>query len=347
VSEDRDEKAADDGARHPRETPALYGHAEAERALLDSYRGGRMPHAWLIGGPRGIGKATLAYRLARFVLAHPDPAAPEVQKATSLAVPEEHPVARRVANEAHGGLLALERRLNDKGRLSQDILVDDVRRLVPYFGSTSGEGGWRTAIFDSIDELNRSGANAILKLLEEPPERTLLLLVSHAPGRALPTIRSRCRRLDLRPLATKDVCLAVGRALGRSPTEPEIMAGAEAAEGSVARAIELLDGGALALREKTLGLLSQLPDPDPRALHALGDALSGGDPRTLTTVMDVVNDWLSARLAAVARETRTAGRVAQTWEQVNRAARDAQAYNLERKPLVFSVFGLLAEAARG
>jgi DNA polymerase-3 subunit delta' len=348
VSEERDEKAPDDAARHPRETPVLYGHAEAERALLDSYRSGRMPHAWLIGGPPGIGKATLAYRLARFVLAHPDPSAPDVQKATSLAVLDDNPVARRVANEAHGGLLTLERRLNDKGRLSQDILVDHVRQLVPYFGSTSGEGGWRIAIFDSIDELNRSGANAILKLLEEPPERALLLLVSHAPGRALPTIRSRCRRLDLRPLSAKEVCMAAGNALGRSPTEPEIMAAAEAAEGSVARAIELLDGKALALREKTLGLLAQLPDADARALHALGDALAGGDARTLGAFMDVVNDWLSERLtAAAARETRQAGRVAETWEQVNRAARDAQAYNLERKPLVFSVFGLLAEAARG
>jgi DNA polymerase-3 subunit delta' len=347
VSDDRDDKPPDDGARHPRETLALYGHAEAERALLDSYRGGRMPHAWLIGGSRGIGKATLAYRFARFVLAHPDPSAPDVQKATSLAVLDDHPAARRIANEAHGGLLALERRLNDKGRLSQDIAVDDVRRMVPFFGSTASEGGWRIAIVDAIDELNRSGANAILKVLEEPPERTLLLLVSHAPGRALPTIRSRCRRLDLRPLPANEVCLAAGKALGRSPTDPDIMAAAEAADGSVARAIELMDGGALALREKTLGLLAQLPNLDPRALHALGDALAGGDARNLTTVMDVVNDWLSARLAAVARETREAGRVAETWDGVNRAARDAQAYNLERKPLVFSVFGLLAEAARG
>jgi DNA polymerase-3 subunit delta' len=218
---------------------------------------------------------------------------------------------------------------------------------VPFFGSTASEGGWRIAIVDAVDELNRSGANAILKVLEEPPEQALLLLVSHAPGRALPTIRSRCRRLDLRPLDVKAVCLATGSALGRSPTDPEIMAAAQAAEGSVARAIELMDGAALALRERTLGLLAQLPEPDPRALHALGDALAGNDTRPLTTFMDVVNDWLSARLAAVARETRKAGRVAETWEAVNRAARDAQTYNLERKPLVFSVFGLLAEAARG
>ncbi|MGE0563904.1 MAG: DNA polymerase III subunit delta' [Pseudolabrys sp.] len=343
MSEEREES----DLRHPRETGVLYGHVEAERTLLDSFRGGRMPHAWLIGGPPGIGKATLAYRFARFVLAHPDAHGPDVAAVTSLAVPENDPVARRVATATHAGVLTLERRLNDKGRLMQDIAVDDVRRLVPFFGSTAGEGGWRIAIVDAVDELNRSGANAILKLLEEPPQRSLLLLVSHAPGRTLPTIRSRCRRLDLRPLAQNEVCLAAGKALGRAPTDPEIMAAAQACDGSVARALALLDGNALALREKTLGLLAQLPAPDPRALHALGDALAGSEPQTLTAFMDVINEWLSTRLETMAREARRAARIAETWDAVNRAARDAQTYNLDRKPLVFSVFGLLAEAARG
>jgi DNA polymerase-3 subunit delta' len=343
------ENDADRETLLPREMTALFGHADAERALLEAYQSARMPHAWLIGGPPGIGKATLAYRLARFVLAHPDPKSAAAQAATSLAVDADHPVTRRIAAQAQGDLLVLERVVNEQtGKLYTVIRVDDVRRSVSFFGSTAGEGGWRIAIVDAVDDLNTAGANALLKVLEEPPPRAMFLLVSHAPGRALPTIRSRCRRLDLRPLSVKEVCMAAGNALGRSPTEPEIMVAAEAAEGSVARAIELLDGKALALREKTLGLLAQLPDADARALHALGDALAGSDARTLTAFMDVVNDWLSERLAtAAARETRQAGRVAETWEQVNRAARDAQAYNLERKPLVFSVFGLLAEAARG
>ena len=110
-------------APHPRATAVLFGHSEAERTLLESYRGGRIPHAWLIGGESGIGKATLAYRMARFVLAHPDPAAPAVQKATSLAVDAEHPVARRMAAQAHGNLLSLERGYNEKGKLRQDIVL--------------------------------------------------------------------------------------------------------------------------------------------------------------------------------------------------------------------------------
>src|SRR5215467_10990152 len=184
----------------PRETTSLYGHGEAERALLEAYRGGRLPHAWLISGAAGIGKATLAYRMARFVLAYPDASLPPAQKATSLYVDADHPTARRIAAQAHGDLLLLERTVNEKtGKLRQDIQVDDVRRTVSFFGSTSAEGGWRVAIVDSVDELNREGANALLKVLEEPPRRALLLLVSHSSAKVLPTIRSRCRLLPLRP----------------------------------------------------------------------------------------------------------------------------------------------------
>ena len=196
--------------KRPRETTALFGHADAERSLLEAYKSGRIAHAWLIGGPPGIGKATLAYRLARFVLAHPDPAAPGAQKASSLAVAADHPVARRIAAQAQADLLVLERVINEQtDKLYTVIRVDDVRRAVPFFGSTAGEGGWRIAIVDAVDDLQREGANALLKVLEEPPPRTLLLLVSHAPGRELPTIRSRCRRLLLRPLDVADVARAL------------------------------------------------------------------------------------------------------------------------------------------
>ena len=337
---------ADSDVLRPRETGALFGHAEAERALLEAYKGGRIPHAWLIGGPPGIGKATLAYRLARFVLAHPDPQPPAVQKAASLAVNADDPVARRIASQAQGDLLVLERVINeDTGKLYTVIRVEDVRRAVPFFGSTAGEGGWRIAIVDAVDNLQREGANALLKVLEEPPARTLLLLVSHAPGRELPTIRSRCRRLLLRPLEPADVARAVAAASGRNPDDADVQEAAAAADGSVARALGFLDGPALALRQKVLDLFAQLPDPDPRALHALGDALGGSEPQTLAAFMDMVNGWLSARLGDT-RPTRQMARTAEVWEKVNRAAREVETYNLERKPLVFAVFGLLAEAAR-
>ena len=331
---------------HPRQSAGLIGHADAEQTLLESYRGGRMPHGWLIGGPRGIGKATLAYRVARFVLAHPDPGAPDVQQAKSLAVAPDNAVARRIANEAHSDLLALERTLNDKGKLRQDIAVEDVRRSVPFFGSTAGEGGWRIAIVDAVDELNDFGANSLLKILEEPPRRSLLLLISHAPGQVLPTIRSRTRRLLLRPLPQSEVAEAAATALGR-PADAEILEAAAAADGSVGRAISLLDGSTLALRQKVLAALDQLPNPDPRTLHALGDALAGVDSAPLAAFMDIVNGWLEARLEDGKAPRRRLGLLAEVWDKVNAAASDADEYNLDRRPLVFSVFGLLAEAARG
>ncbi len=203
-----------DEAPHPRATTDLFGHAAAETALLAAYRSGRVPHAFLIAGPQGIGKATLAYRMARFVLAHPDPSSPAVQRAASLAVDAENPVARHITAQAQPDLLILERTFNDKGVLHKQIAVDDIRKTVAFFGSTAGEGGWRVAIVDAVDELNRAGANALLKVLEEPPQRALLLLVSHSAARVMATLRSRCRILTLRPLADADVAKAVAAAMG-------------------------------------------------------------------------------------------------------------------------------------
>jgi DNA polymerase-3 subunit delta' len=341
------DKDDDRDAKLPRQTTVLFGHAQAEQALLSSYQGARAPHAWLIGGPPGVGKATLAYRFARFILAHPEPGAAAVQRATSLAVDSDNPVARRIAAQAQGDLLVLERVVNEQtGKLYTVIRVDDVRRTVSFFGSTAGEGGWRIAIVDAVDDLQREGANALLKVLEEPPARTILLLISHAPGRVLPTIRSRCRRLLLRPLAVEEVARAVAATTDRSANEPDVSEAAAAADGSVARALALLDGAALALRQRVLDLFAQLPEPDPRALHALGDALGGTDPQTLETFMDLVNGWLSAELREAADALPRMARLAETWDKVNRAARDVETYNLERKPLVFSVFGALADAAR-
>jgi DNA polymerase-3 subunit delta' len=341
-----DEK--DDGIPHPRETLTLYGHTETELAFLEAYRGARMPHAWLIGGPRGIGKATLAYRMARFVFAHPDPSAPAVRAAPTLALPPDNAAVHRVVARGHSDLLALERSINpETGKLRTQIQVDDVRRSVGFFGSTAGEGGWRICIVDSADELNDAGANALLKILEEPPAKSLLLIVSHAPGRLLPTIRSRCRKLALRPLAPADVAHAVADALGRDAAEPDIKAASLAADGSVARALDLISGSGLAVREKVNAMLGALPNVNPRDLHALGDALGRGNDGAYTAFVDAVRDWLSARIIVKGAEPGRLVRIADVWDRLNRAAREVETYNLERKPLVFNVFGWLAEAARG
>jgi DNA polymerase-3 subunit delta' len=285
--------------------------------------------------------------MSRFILAIPDPQSPAVQQATSLAIDPDHPVARRIAAQAQGDLLVLERVINEQTKkLYTVIRVEEVRRTVSFFGSTAGEGGWRVTIVDAVDDLQREGANALLKVLEEPPQRSLILLISHAPGRELPTIRSRCRRLLLRPLDVDDVTLALAEATGKDRRDDEIREAAAAAEGSPGRALALLEGHTLALRQRVLDLLAQLPDVDARGLHALGDAMGGTDPKALEAFMDLVNGWLAKRLGEAGQEKARMARVAETWERVNQAARDVDAYNLERRPLVFAVFGALAEAAR-
>jgi DNA polymerase-3 subunit delta' len=336
-----------DEAPPPRITTALFGHAEAEAAMLAAYRGSRVPHAFLLIGQKGIGKATLAFRMARFVLAHPDPADSAVQAASSLAVKPDHPVARRIAAQAHGDLLVLERTENEKGVLRQQIAVEDVRRTVPFFGATAGEGGWRIAVVDAVDELNRFGANALLKVLEEPPQKAMLFLVCHSAARVLPTLRSRCAVMTLRPLAPADVAAAVATALQLPADDPRILSAAAAAGGSVARATAFLDADALELRQRALNELERLPTLDPNALHALGDALAGVDPLPLLAFVDTINGWLAQRVEGNPGALGRAAPLAEAFSRINQATRDAIEYNLERKPLVFNVFGLLAEATRG
>jgi DNA polymerase-3 subunit delta' len=331
--------------RHPRQTTAFFGHEDAERTLLDAYRGGRMPHAWLIGGPSGIGKATLAYRLARFVLAHPDPSAAAVQAARSLDLDPSHGTVRRIAGQAHPDLIVLERTENENGVLRTVITVEQTARTGSFFGSTPGEGGWRVCIVDSADELHSASANKLLKVLEEPPGRSIFLLVSHAPGRLLATIRSRCRRLELRPLAQADVARAVTAALDAGADDVDVARAAAVAEGSVAAALNLLEGPALAIRERVMGLIARLPTMDAEALHALGDMMA--DNEAFGAFIETVRGWISSRLHDGPQERRRLNRVAEAWDKVNCATRDVQEYNLDRRPLVFAVFGMLAEAARG
>jgi DNA polymerase-3 subunit delta' len=271
-----------------------------------------------------------------------------VQDAETLFVDPSDPVARHVAAGAHGGLLTLERTLNDKGVLRTVITVDETRETIPFFGSTAAVEGWRVCIVDTVDELNPNAANALLKVLEEPPRQSLFLLVSHAPARVLPTILSRCRKLPLRPLATADVIRAAAQAAQIAADDPALIEAAEAAEGSVARALTLLGGDALKLQHRTAALLANLPRVDPRELHALGEALPLSDRVALAAFIDSVDRWVGERLHADDAHANAnlprLARLAEVWEKINRAARDTAEYNLERKPLVFSVFGLLAEA---
>jgi DNA polymerase-3 subunit delta' len=238
-------------APHPRHNHLLFGHGDAERQLLEAYRSGRLPQAWIIGGQEGVGKATLAWRFARFLFANPLFDSPGVARASDLSVSPDDPVSRRIDAMAIGDLALLRREWNEKTKKHfTEIRMDDVRHALELFHHAAGEGGWRICIVDCAEDLNRSGANALLKVMEEPPPRSLFLIISHRPARILPTIRSRCRMLQLEPLAADEVSQTV-RSLGEpwSHMGAEIDAAAQRAGGSVKQALRYLDKDRFELAE--------------------------------------------------------------------------------------------------
>lgn len=332
-------------APHPRSQDKLFGHAAIEADLAADWRAGRLPHALLLGGPEGIGKATLAYRLARAVLAGPGAASPH----HDLDLPSTHPVFRQVASLTHPDLLVL-RRVAEAGeeKIPTIIPAEMVRRVRAFFGATAAGGGWRVCIVDAVDELNAFGANALLKTLEEPPPRALFLLISHAPGRVLPTIRSRTRLVRLRPLHTEDVLAALDhlRTLGTELDPALLPAAAEASQGSVRRAVVLARGEGMEVRAATLRALDQLPAPKAEELHALGARLQGDRGDGLALFTEAVSDYIAERVTSGAEAPHRLVRLGEVWEKVRRNAMEADVFNLDRKALVFRIFADLAAAVR-
>jgi len=292
----------------PRENPALIDQEPAERALLESARSGRLAHAWLLTGPKGVGKATLAYRFARFLLAGETGETDALFAApppAGLALDPQHPIFRRVASGGHADLRVLARAVNPKtGKLRSEIVVDDVRDAIAFLRLTPSEGGWRVVIVDGAEDMNRNAQNALLKVLEEPPARAVLLLVCHAPGRLLPTIRSRCRRLDLRPLPAASIQRLIAARAADLPEADRALA-AGLAEGSIGRALSILDAGGVE-RYRDLGaLLLALPRLDASALHRQADRLArSGAEDSYRLAVELLLGWLTRmiKLAAAGGE---------------------------------------------
>jgi DNA polymerase III subunit delta' len=331
---------------HPREVLDLYGQDEAEQALLEAYKSGRMHHGWILSGQAGIGKATLAYRFARFVLTYGDCNAPEVQAAVTLDVPETSKVARLIAAQSHPDVFVLRRNWNEKTKkLRTEIQVDDTRNLVHMFQSTASAGGWRVAIIDAAEDLNANSANALLKILEEPPLHSIFFIISHEAGRLLPTIRSRCRMLPMRALEDKIIAKLVVELSDKAVDEMSLQHISGRASGSVRRAFALLDGNSLGFRGRVEVLLQKLPVIDSSALTTIAEETAKRDGITFERFVEVIEDYLYQ--AVHARKSQNASSLmpfAEIAEKFSTARRDVDAYNLDRRPLVLSVVGDIARA---
>jgi DNA polymerase-3 subunit delta' len=328
----------------PRANPDLVGHDEAARTLEAAARAGRLHHAWLLCGPPGIGKATLAWRFARWLLAGmPRGDAP-------LAVDPASSVFRRVAADTHADCFTLEPNTGERG-VKRILRVEDAREAVRFLTQTAAEGGWRVVVMDEAERADQAAVqNTLLKTLEEPPPRTVLLLVCAAPQKLLPTIRSRCRRIDLNPLGAAEMEALLARLL------PEMPAGDRArlaalAQGAPGRALALAEAGGLELQAMVEASLAALARPEPPRDHALADRLaadrSGG-------AFGIYVALLRGAIAAALRDA-ARGRAAPPWlarhplavwaglwDRLGNLADDTERLNLDRKQAVLTGLSWLA-----
>jgi len=318
----------------PRENPRLIGHDGAERAILDALRGGRLHHAWLITGPEGVGKATLAYRFARRLLAG---------GAETLDLDPSHLVFRRVAAGTHADLLTIEREWDEKKkRLKKNIAAEAVREIPGFLHLTPAEGGWRVVIVDGAEDMNAHSANALLKVLEEPPARAVLMLISATPGRLLPTIRSRCRMLALSPLADADMGRVLGTYLPDLPAAERATL-ASLAEGAPGRALALAGQGGLAIA----GMVAEIMAAQPRFSLLRGYEMA--DALRDEVAFDMFFALLRQAIAAAVTASLRAGHApahsqawTDIWSRIGEIQAETDRHNLDRRQAVVTALGLLS-----
>jgi DNA polymerase III subunit delta' len=327
---------------HPRRTMRLTGQDAALGVAARAIRCARPPQAWLLCGSPGIGKATLAYRIARYLLEYGATA----NGAADLSVPETSSAAMQIISGAHPGLMVLKRGANpNTGKLMTVLAVEEVRKLNAFFGMSSGAGGWRVVIVDTADDMNDASANALLKLLEEPPPRAMLLLLANAPGRMLPTIRSRCQRLSLRPLSDADMAAEL------KPLLPELNAEERAslirlAAGSLGAALRLAGGDGMMLAAEAGRLIDSASVPDIPALFELSDKLAriADGPEMLS---DFLLQALSDRIRARAVEPSAhLGAWTDALEKMNSNAVRGSALHLDPRQVLLGAAHEMQTAAR-
>ncbi len=336
-----------DGVPEPSETARLVGHLQTANMLAAAYRSGKLPHALIFAGPVGIGKATLAFHLAHHLLKHPafEHAPP------SFAAPDpSSPLFRQIATGAHPSVLHLTRPANDKTKSFKTVVtVDEIRRVNRFLSMTSHDGSYRVVIVDPADDMNTNAANALLKNLEEPPPRTLFILIVHAPGSLLPTIRSRCQMVRLAPLDADDLMTVLETVEPPPPDDPAARAAlAERAGGSARTAILLTQYGGLEIAS-TLDALVAGRKSDVAGAYRLAEAVAGRDQAIQFDIfnrraLDLLSD--AASQAALAGDLARAKTLSDTWHEALDAVSETETYNLDKKQHALIMIDRLNSAMR-
>ena len=337
-----------EGVPIPAECAQVFGHDPALQQLFDSFRSGRMHHAWLLSGPRGIGKASLALWFAKFMLSDPNRAQLAEHFDPQLIAPDVH---RQVAQGAHPSLLHLTRPWDEKAkRFKTQLSVEEIRRTRSFYGMTSGAGGWRITIVDAVDDMNASASNALLKILEEPPKNSLFFVLSHATGRPLATIRSRCQALSLQPLAAEPLQQVLAH-LNVTAPKADLELALKLGDGSVRRVLQLLDAAVLKdfrsfeklMQQKAIG-----SGGDWSIAHGLAEKLSRrGSEDSFQLFIDLIFSWIGSQV----REQQNAAPAvlagwADVWDKAHHNVGAADTYNLDKRQVILSLFGDLFERNR-
>lgn len=323
-----------DNVAPPQATLQLFGHGDAWRELMRAAAGGKLHHGWLFQGPQGIGKATTAFAFARHLFTPPS-------RRTDVPVADfENAMVRQVAQDTYPGLVHVTRPPVERGTgFRTQITVEEIRRLNRFFQATASAESWRVAIVDPADDMNASAANALLKMLEEPPARSVFIVVNHTPGRLLPTIRSRCRLLRFEPLEAEPLGAAIAEAL--TDADPaDVEAAIAVCGGSVRQAIALIVHGGIALRRCLQDILAA-DRPDWNAIGTLADQITA---KGREQSFDLLVQALLMTVARTAEESLDAGdgegaaRLSVFWHVESRRIREAVAYNLDRKQILLTLF---------
>ncbi len=338
-----------DGIPHPAETLELVGHKETISQILQQYASGRMHHALLLTGPRGIGKATFALRIASHVFRYPKASSAPLYFDDSH---ENDPIDGKLAARSHPNLLHMTRLWDEKTKkFKTQLTVDVIRLTVPFFGTSRGEEGWRIAIVDAADDMNANAANALLKILEEPPHNTLFFVLSHSPAKVLPTIRSRCQQVSMKPLEENQVLSVLDKfgALEGINQDDQVLLG-KLAKGSVRTGLMLTRENGLEIYKSFMNACSKLDKPDWSQIQAMAEKVTArGKEDGFRLLLEFANEFMEGHATGrlgQKNDISSLARWAQVWEKTQNSIRLADGYNLDKKQVIINLFQDMDEAVR-